>query len=191
MKWSCLQHSVAAQASMAGHTSRKPRALRNFFGDSQLLALKPLQPSCRWGVFLKTYINVSISFSVLNHYLNATVRTSLETSTAELSRAKFPKIVICNSFQLRWWKLVFSHPFFFKAIYSQDLWRILLQCIHWWFELCYQQAASDWGDWRGDWVKDYLAFKPFLEESAVLLSTTSSTYMSPYPSSPAAEEDED
>ena len=61
---------------------------------------------------MKTSINVSISFSVLNHYLNATVRTSLETSTAELSRAKFPKIVICNSFQLRWRKLVFLIRFF-------------------------------------------------------------------------------
>ena len=102
--------------------------------------------------------NVSISFSVLNHYLNATVRTSLETSTAELSRAKFPKIVICNSFQLRWQKLVFLIRSFFKAIYSQDLWRILLQCIHWWFELCYQQAASHRGDWRGDWVKELSIF---------------------------------
>ena len=122
MKWSCLQHSVAAQASMAGHTSRKPRALRNFFGDLQLLAPRPLQPSCRWGVSLKTSINVSISFSVLNHYLNATVRTSLETSTAELSRAKFPKIVICNSFQLRWQNFFFPHPFFFQGnLFSRPL----------------------------------------------------------------------
>ena len=159
LKWSCLQYSVAQQASMAGRTSRNPRALRNFFGDSQLLALKSLQPSCRWGVFLKSFINnVSISFSMLNHYLNATVRTTLETSTAELSRAKFPKIVICNSFQLRWRKIVFLICSFFKAIYSQDLWRILLQCIHWWFELSYQQAASDWGDWRGDWVKELSIF---------------------------------
>ena len=61
---------------------------------------------------MKTSINVSISFSVLNHYLNATVRTSLETSTAELSRAKFPKIVICNSFQLRWQKFFSSSILF-------------------------------------------------------------------------------
>ena len=65
--------------------------------------------------------NVSISFSVLNHYLNATVRTSLETSTAELSRAKFPKIVICNSFQLRWQNF-FPHPFFFQGnLFSRPL----------------------------------------------------------------------
>ena len=42
--------------------------------------------------------------------------------------------------------------------------------------------------------RNYLAFKPFLEESAVLLSTTTttnSTFMPPSPSTPAAEEDED
>ena len=42
--------------------------------------------------------------------------------------------------------------------------------------------------------RNYLAFKPFLEESAVLLSTTtttSSTFLPPSPLTPAAEEDED
>ena len=38
---------------------------------------------------------------VLSDYQEATVTTSLKTSTADLSLAAFPKIVICNKYQLR------------------------------------------------------------------------------------------
>ena len=38
---------------------------------------------------------------VLTDYQKATVTTSLKTSTADLSLATFPKIVLCNKYQLR------------------------------------------------------------------------------------------
>jgi hypothetical protein len=38
---------------------------------------------------------------VVKQYQDATVSTSLQTSTAPLDEADFPKIVICNKFQLR------------------------------------------------------------------------------------------
>ena len=37
----------------------------------------------------------------LTDYQEATVTTTLKTSTADLSLAAFPKIVICNKYQLR------------------------------------------------------------------------------------------
>ena len=46
-------------------------------------------------IFLITMVRV------VSDYQEATVTTSLKTSTADLNLATFPKIVICNKFQLR------------------------------------------------------------------------------------------
>ena len=46
--------------------------------------------------------NLYSSNRVVSDYQEATVTTTLKTSTADLSLATFPKIVICNKYQLRY-----------------------------------------------------------------------------------------
>ena len=52
-------------------------------------------------LFSMTTILLITMVRVVSDYQDATVTTSLKTSTADLSLATFPKIVICNKFQLR------------------------------------------------------------------------------------------
>ena len=70
----------------------------------------------------------SVIFSrVVSDYQAATVTTSLKTSTADLSLAAFPKIVICNKYQLRY--LSFTLNFSEKIISRQSLLEAVGMCV--------------------------------------------------------------
>ena len=128
-EWAGSLPSAAAPVCMAGHIFLGRQPLGKSFGLSPFLQWLCWRFTSVAGVQqkFKKLQKLTPHLSTVKQFTTSTVSTSLVSSTEPIALATFPKVVICNKYQLRYGMHLLS-----SKSYSTDVQHLLSTGNHSW-----------------------------------------------------------